>query len=127
MEECKQMGISVLGPDINESELSFTVNKKGEVRFGMSGMKGVGEKAVESIVEERTENGLYQSIYDFARRTNSRSVSKKVYENLVYDIVKLTRSLGIYCQLLINNNIYIINLILHLNNTMCNFGLIKHF
>jgi len=84
MEECKQMGISVLGPDINESELSFTVNKKGEVRFGMSGMKGVGEKAVESIVEERNENGLYQSIYDFARRTNSRSVSKKVYENLVY-------------------------------------------
>jgi len=84
MEECKQMGISVLGPDINESELSFTVNKKGEVRFGMSGMKGVGEKAVESIVEERVENGLYQSIYDFARRTNSRSVSKKVYENLVY-------------------------------------------
>jgi len=84
MEECKQMGISVLGPDINESELSFTVNKNGEVRFGMSGMKGVGEKAVESIVEERNENGLYQSVYDFARRTNSRSVSKKVYENLVY-------------------------------------------
>jgi DNA polymerase-3 subunit alpha len=84
MEECKQMGISVLGPDINESELSFTVNKKGEVRFGMSGMKGVGDKAVESIVEERTENGLYQSMYDFARRSNSRAVSKKVYENLVY-------------------------------------------
>jgi DNA polymerase-3 subunit alpha len=84
MEECKQMGISVLGPDINESELNFTVNKKGEVRFGMSAMKGVGEKAVESIVEERTENGLFQSIYDFARRTNSKSVSKKVYENLVY-------------------------------------------
>ncbi|WP_291402819.1 DNA polymerase III subunit alpha [Daejeonella sp.] len=84
MEECKQMGISVLGPDINESELSFTVNKKGEVRFGMSGMKGVGDKAVESIVEERNENGLYQSIYDFARRSNSRAVSKRVYENLVY-------------------------------------------
>jgi len=84
MEECKQMGISVLGPDINESELSFTVNKKGEVRFGMSGMKGVGDKAVESIVEERIENGLYQSIYDFARRSTSRAVSKKVYENLVY-------------------------------------------
>lgn len=84
MEECKRMGIAVLGPDINESELSFTVNKKGEVRFGMSGMKGVGEKAVESIVEERLENGLYQDIYDFSRRTNSRSVSKKVYENLVY-------------------------------------------
>lgn len=84
MEECKQMGISVLGPDINESELSFIVNKKGEVRFGMSGMKGVGDKAVESIVEERNQNGLYTSIYDFARRSNSRSVSKKVYENLVY-------------------------------------------
>jgi DNA polymerase-3 subunit alpha len=75
MEECKQMGISVLGPDINESELSFTVNKKGEVRFGMSGMKGVGDKAVESIVEERNENGLYKSIYDFARRSNSRVTS----------------------------------------------------
>lgn len=84
MEECKKMGIPVLGPDINESELSFTVNKKGEVRFGMSGMKGVGEKAVESIVEEREANGLYTSIYDFARRINSRAVSKKVYENLVY-------------------------------------------
>ena len=84
MEECKKMGIPVLGPDINESELSFTVNKKGEVRFGMSGMKGVGEKAVESIVEEREANGLYTSVYDFARRTNSRAVSKKVYENLVY-------------------------------------------
>ncbi|NEU07724.1 DNA polymerase III subunit alpha [Flavihumibacter sp. R14] len=84
MEECKQMGIPVLGPDINESELSFTVNKKGEVRFGMSGMKGVGEKAVESIVAERMENGPYTSIYDFASRTNSRAVTKKVYENLVY-------------------------------------------
>jgi DNA polymerase-3 subunit alpha len=84
MEECKQMDISVLGPDINESELTFTVNKKGEIRFGMSGMKGVGDKAVESIVEERNENGLYKSIYDFARRSNSRAVSKKVYENLVY-------------------------------------------
>jgi DNA polymerase-3 subunit alpha len=84
MEECKKMGIPVLGPDINESELSFTVNKKGEVRFGMSGMKGVGEKAVESIVEERDANGLYASVYDFARRINSRTVSKKVYENLVY-------------------------------------------
>jgi DNA polymerase-3 subunit alpha len=84
MEECKKMGVPVLGPDINESELSFTVNKKGEIRFGMSGMKGVGEKAVESIVEERDANGLYATVYDFARRTNSRAVSKKVYENLVY-------------------------------------------
>ncbi|MEO8795973.1 MAG: DNA polymerase III subunit alpha, partial [Daejeonella sp.] len=84
MEESRRMGIPVLGPDINESELSFTVNKKGEIRFGMSGIKGVGEKAVESIVEERLANGAYSTIYDFARRTNSRAVSKKVYENLVY-------------------------------------------
>ncbi len=84
MEESRRMGIPVLGPDINESELSFTVNKKGEVRFGMSGIKGVGEKAIESIIDERILNGPYNSIYDFARRTNPRAVSKKVYENLVY-------------------------------------------
>ncbi|HEY0666828.1 MAG TPA: DNA polymerase III subunit alpha [Sphingobacteriaceae bacterium] len=84
MEECRKMGISVLGPDINESDMSFAVNKKGEVRFGMAGMKGVGEKAVESIIDERNENGPYKDVFDFARRTNSRAVSKKVYENLVY-------------------------------------------
>ncbi|HCN84791.1 MAG TPA: DNA polymerase III subunit alpha [Sphingobacteriaceae bacterium] len=84
MEETRRMGIPVLGPDINESDLSFTVNKKGEVRFGMSGIKGVGDKAIESIIEERVTNGSYPNIYDFARRTNSRAVSKKVYENLVY-------------------------------------------
>jgi DNA polymerase-3 subunit alpha len=84
MEETRRMGIPVLGPDINESDLSFAVNKKGEVRFGMSGIKGVGDKAIESIIEERVENGPYPNIYDFARRTNSRAVSKKVYENLVY-------------------------------------------
>lgn len=84
MDECRRMEIPVLGPDINESDLNFAVNKKGEIRFGMSGMKGVGEKAVESIVEERIANGLFQDIYDFARRINPRAVSKKVYENLVY-------------------------------------------
>jgi len=84
MEESRHMGIAVLGPDINESELSFTVNKKGEVRFGMSGIKGVGEKAVESIIEERNVNGPYTSITDFARRSNPRAANKKVYENLVY-------------------------------------------
>lgn len=84
MEECRRMGIAVLGPDVNESELTFTVNKKGEVRFGMSGMKGVGEKAVESIVEERDLNGTFSSVYDFARRVNTRAVNKKVFENLVY-------------------------------------------
>ncbi|MFM6954645.1 MAG: DNA polymerase III subunit alpha [Sphingobacteriaceae bacterium] len=84
MEECRKMGIPVLGPDINESELNFTVNKKGEIRFGMSGIKGVGEKAVETLVEERVNNGAFSSIYDFARRINPRTVNKKVWENLVY-------------------------------------------
>ena len=84
MEECRKMELAVLGPDINESQLSFGVNKKGEIRFGMSGIKGVGEKAVESIIEERELNGPYTDIYDFAKRVNSRTVNKKVYENLVY-------------------------------------------
>ncbi|MXV52754.1 DNA polymerase III subunit alpha [Pedobacter sp. HMF7647] len=84
MEEARQMGIAVLGPDINESNLSFAVNKKGEIRFGMAGIKGVGEKAVESIIDEREANGPYNSIANFAKRTNSRTVSKKVYENLVF-------------------------------------------
>src|SRR5690606_39429982 len=81
---CRKIGVEVLGPDVNESDLRFNVNKKGEIRFGLSGIKGVGDKAVESIIQERKEKGPYESIYDFARRTNSRMVSKKVYENLVY-------------------------------------------
>ena len=84
MDECRKMGIPVLGPDINESELNFTVNKKGEIRFGMSGIKGVGEKAVETLVEERLTKGAFSSIYDFARRVNPRTVNKKVWENLLY-------------------------------------------
>ncbi|HEY0056864.1 MAG TPA: DNA polymerase III subunit alpha [Pedobacter sp.] len=84
MEESKKMGIPVLGPDINESNLRFAVNQKGEIRFGMSGIKGIGEKAVESIIEERIANGPFISINDFAKRVNSRTVSRKVYENLVY-------------------------------------------
>ncbi|RVT99881.1 DNA polymerase III subunit alpha [Mucilaginibacter limnophilus] len=84
MEECRRINVPVLGPDINESEASFSVNKKGEVRFGLTGVKGVGEKAVESIIEERVERGPYESVYDFARRSNVRSVNRKSYENLVY-------------------------------------------
>jgi DNA polymerase-3 subunit alpha len=84
MEECRRMGVEVLGPDINESDMSFAVNKKGQVRFGLTGVKGVGDKAVESIIEEREANGPYVSVYDFARRSNTRSVNRKSYENLVY-------------------------------------------
>jgi DNA polymerase-3 subunit alpha len=84
MEECRRMGVEVLGPDINESDMAFTANRKGVIRFGMAGVKGVGEKAVESIIEERVERGPYKSVYDFAQRSNTRSVNRKSYENLVY-------------------------------------------
>ncbi|WP_442590341.1 DNA polymerase III subunit alpha [Pedobacter sp. AW31-3R] len=83
MEECKQMGVQVLGPDVNESILKFSVNDKGQVRFGLSGIKGVGEKAVESIIAER-KSSLYSNVYDFARRSNTRTVNKKAYESFVY-------------------------------------------
>jgi DNA polymerase-3 subunit alpha len=84
MEECRRMGVQVLGPDLNESAMAFAVNNKGQVRFGLTGVKGVGEKAVESIIEERKENGPYESVFDFARRSNTRSINRKAYENLVY-------------------------------------------
>lgn len=84
MEECRRMGVPVLGPDINESDQAFSVTKAGVVRFGLSGVKGVGDKAVESIIEERVANGPYKSVYDFAQRSNVRAVNKKSYENLVY-------------------------------------------
>jgi DNA polymerase-3 subunit alpha len=84
MEECRRMGVEVLGPDINESDMAFAVNKRGQVRFGLTGVKGVGDKAVESIIEEREANGPFETVYDFARRSNTRSVNRKSYENLVY-------------------------------------------
>ena len=84
MDECRRMGVHVLGPDVNESDLAFAVNKKGEIRFGLTGVKGVGDKAVEAIIEERVERGPYTSVYDFAQRSNTRSVNRKSYENLIY-------------------------------------------
>ena len=84
MEECKRMGLKVLGPDINESQNGFAVNNKGEIRFGFSGLKGVGENAIENIIEERNKHGHYTSIYDFAKRINHRSANKKSLESLVY-------------------------------------------
>jgi DNA polymerase-3 subunit alpha len=82
MEECKRMGLPVLGPDVNESAKTFTVNEKGELRFGLVGMKGVGESAVESIVSERHENGPYASFFDFMKRIDLRAVNRKTLENL---------------------------------------------
>ncbi|MBB1284157.1 DNA polymerase III subunit alpha [Flavisolibacter sp. BT320] len=84
MEECKRMGIKVLGPDINESRKGFAVNAKGEIRFGLGGLKGVGEAAVESIILEREKEGFYKDPYDFMRRINQRTVNKKTLECLVY-------------------------------------------
>jgi DNA polymerase III subunit alpha len=83
MEECRSMGLPVLGPDINESERRFGVNKKGEIRFGLGGIKGTGDAAVESIIEERA-NGPYKDIFDFMTRVNLRTVNKKTLESLVY-------------------------------------------
>ncbi|HLF46919.1 MAG TPA: DNA polymerase III subunit alpha [Chitinophagaceae bacterium] len=84
MEECKRMGIKVLGPDINESLKGFAVNTKGEIRFGLGGLKGVGEAAVENLIAERKKNGPFGDIYDFIKRVNQRSVNKKTLESLVY-------------------------------------------
>ncbi len=82
MEECQRMGISVLGPDVNESNYKFTVNQKGEVRFGMGAVKGAGESAIEEIIRERKENGSYPNIFDFAERINLRTVNKRNFESL---------------------------------------------
>ncbi len=77
MEECKRAGIQVLGPDVNESKLGFTVNKEGQVRFGMGAIKGAGEAAVLNIIEEREQNGLYKDIFDFAKRVNLRGCQQE--------------------------------------------------
>lgn len=84
MEECKRMGLTVLGPDINESHKGFAVNAKGEIRFGLGGLKGVGEAAVESIIEERGKGGMFEDPFHFMRRINQRTVNKKTLESLVY-------------------------------------------
>ena len=84
MEECKRMGIKVLGPDINESQKGFAVNKTGEIRFGLGGLKGVGEAAVESIIVERKKSGPFVNVFDFIKRINQRTVNKKTLESLAY-------------------------------------------
>ena len=82
MEECQRQKIPVLGPAINESRFNFVVNKKGEIRFGLGAVKGVGEAAVEAIIVEREPNGPYRNIFDFARRVNLKSVNKRVFESM---------------------------------------------
>ncbi|MDH5399242.1 MAG: DNA polymerase III subunit alpha [Cyclobacteriaceae bacterium] len=82
MEECKNLNIPVLGPNVNESGVYFEVNKDGEIRFGLGALKGTGEAAVEAIINEREENGPYPDIFDFSERLNQRSVNKKTFEVL---------------------------------------------
>lgn len=82
MEECKRMGLEVLGPDVNESKASFTVNDKGQIRFGLAAIKGSGEAAVEAIISEREKKGPYKDFFDFAQRVNLRTVNKKTFEVL---------------------------------------------
>ena len=84
MNECKRMGISVLGPDINESMRTFSSNAAGDVRFGLAAVKGVGEAAVESIIAERKANGRFKDVYDFIERVNYSLVNRKCLENLAY-------------------------------------------
>jgi len=82
MDECKNLGMSVMGPDVNESDLTFTVNKDGNIRFGLGGVKGVGEGAVIAIVDERNKNGKFKSVFDFIERVNLTSCNKRAIESL---------------------------------------------
>jgi DNA polymerase-3 subunit alpha len=83
LSECKRHNIVVLGPDINESNIKFTVNSKGEIRFGLAAVKNVGEGVVSDIIAERETNGYYKDVFDLAKRVNVRSLNKKCLESLV--------------------------------------------
>ncbi len=82
MSECKRMGIKVLSPDINESQMRFSSNKNGDIRFGLAAIKGVGEGAVNAIIAEREKNGPFSNIYDFCERANYAAINRKCFENI---------------------------------------------
>ena len=82
MSECQNMGIPCLGPDVNESQRKFSANKKGEVRFGLSAIKGMGDAAAINIIAEREKNGPYKDIFDFVQRVNLSAVNRKAFESL---------------------------------------------
>ena len=82
MDECKAMGIATLGPDVNESYQKFGVNKKGEIRFGLAAIKGMGDNVAQAIIDEREKNGPYKDIFDFVQRVNFGQVNRKVFEAL---------------------------------------------
>ncbi len=82
MDECKTMGIDTLGPDVNESYQKFGVNKRGEIRFGLAAIKGIGDGVAQAIIDEREKNGLYKDIFDFVQRVNFGQVNRKAFESL---------------------------------------------
>jgi DNA polymerase III subunit alpha len=82
LEECQRMGVQVLGPDVNESESGFTVNEQGQIRFGLAAIKGTGEAAIATIIDDRLKNGKFKDIFDFTRRLSLRTVNKKSFESL---------------------------------------------
>ncbi len=84
MDECRSMSIKILGPDINESKVKFSVNRTGSIRFGLAAIKGVGSSAVNSIIEEREKNGPYKDIFDFFERVSASSCNRKSLECLVW-------------------------------------------
>ena len=83
MNECQAMGIACMGPDVNESRQKFSANKKGEVRFGLGAIKGMGDAAAQAIIDEREKNGQYKDIFDFVQRVNLSAVNSKALESLV--------------------------------------------
>ena len=95
MDECRAMGIHTLGPDVNESREKFSVNKKGEIRFGLAAIKGLGTSAAQCIIAEREKNGPYTSIYDFVHRVNLNSCNRRCLESLAlsggFDVFRIPR------------------------------------
>ena len=130
MDECKRQGIKVFGPDVNESYFNFTVNKKGEIRFGLGAVKGVGGAAVEAIVEERNTNGLFSSIFNLAKRINLRACNKKNMEALAragaFDSFENThRAQYFYCVGSDETN-FIDKIIKHINITQSRIDTAQH-
>ncbi|NOZ46619.1 MAG: DNA polymerase III subunit alpha [Chlorobi bacterium] len=111
MDECKRMGLKVLGPDTNESYHKFTVNKDGNIRFGLGGIKGVGEAAVQNIIQEREKQGPFKSVFDFIERVNLRSVNKKNIEALAmagaFDGMNEVKRHQFFCEDVANGTIFI--------------------
>ena len=84
MDDCRRSRVQVKGPDINESSTTFTVNKEGDIRFGLAGVKGVGENVIKTVIAERQKNGPFKDVFDFVERMPQGCVNRKVLECLIY-------------------------------------------